>query len=87
MFDMYIFNSFHLLHSYNPSFLIRLCFNMASLRDQKKLGLRPDRSPLGVYFKISDENPHPRLHNAPSLFVQGKNCYQLLSNDALQKII
>ena len=27
---MYIFNSFYLLHSYNPSFLIYVCFNMAS---------------------------------------------------------
>ena len=44
---MYIFNSFsYLLHSYNPSFCICLCFNMVSFRDQKKLGLRPDRSPL-----------------------------------------
>ena len=44
----YIFDIVYLLHSYNPSFLIRLCFNMASFRDQKKLGPRPDRSPLGV---------------------------------------
>ena len=56
---MYIFNSFYLLHSYNPSFFICLCFNMVSFRDQKKLGPRPDRSPLGDYFKISDEHPHP----------------------------
>ena len=26
-----------------------LCFNMVSFRGQKKLGLRPDRSLLGVY--------------------------------------
>ena len=44
IFDMCIFNSIYLLHSYNPSFLICLCFNMVS----KKLGPRPDRSPLGV---------------------------------------
>ena len=56
---MYIFNSFYLLHSYDPSFLICLCFNMVSFRGQKKLGPRPDRSPLGVSFKISDEHPHP----------------------------
>ena len=43
---MCIFNSFYLLHSYNLSFLICLCFNMVSFRDQKKLGPRPDRSPL-----------------------------------------
>ena len=48
IFDMYIFNSFYLLHSYNPSFLICLCFNMVSFRGQKKLGPRPDRSSLGV---------------------------------------
>ena len=55
---MYIFNGFYLLHSYNPSFLICLCFNMVSFRGQKKLGPQPDRSPLGVSFKISDEHPH-----------------------------
>ena len=46
--DNVIFNLFYLLHSYNPSFLICLCFNMVSFRGQKKLGPRPDRSPLGV---------------------------------------
>ena len=29
---MYIFNSFYLLHSYNPSVLICLCFNMVFFR-------------------------------------------------------
>ena len=48
VFDMYIFNVFYLLDSYNPFFLICVCFNMVSFRDQKKLGPRPDRSPLGV---------------------------------------
>ena len=38
---MCIFNSFYLLHSYNLSFLICLCFNMVSFRDQKKLGPCP----------------------------------------------
>ena len=32
---------------------------MVSFRGQQKLGPRPDRSPLGVYFKIFDEHPHP----------------------------
>ena len=32
---------------------------MVSFRGQKKLGPRPDRSPLGVYFKISDKHPYP----------------------------
>ena len=35
---MYVFNSFYLLHSYNPSFLICLCFNMVYFRGQKSLG-------------------------------------------------
>ena len=35
---MYIFNSFYLPHSYNPSFLIFLCFNVVSFRGQKSLG-------------------------------------------------
>ena len=48
IFHMYIFNSLYLLLSYNPSFLICLCLNMVSFRGQKKLGPRPDRSPLGV---------------------------------------
>ena len=47
-FDIYIFNSFYLFQSYNPSFLVCLCFNMASFRDPKKLGPRPDRSRLGI---------------------------------------
>jgi len=38
---MYIFNSFYLLHSYNPSFLICLCFNMVSFRGQKKAWAMP----------------------------------------------
>ena len=32
---------------------------MISFRGQKKLGPLPDRSPLGVSFKISDKHPHP----------------------------
>ena len=62
---MYIFNSFYLLHSNDPSFLICLCFNLVSLGVKKNLGPRPDRSPLGVSFKISDEHPHP--FHMPSL--------------------
>ena len=41
MFDMYIFNSFYLLHSNNPSFLICLCFNMASFRRKNKAWATP----------------------------------------------
>ena len=32
---------------------------LVSFRGQKKLGPRPNRSPLGVSFKISDKHPHP----------------------------
>ena len=35
---MYTFNAFYLLQSYNPSFLVCLCFNMLSFRGQKNLG-------------------------------------------------
>ena len=45
---------------------------MVSFRGQKKLGPRPDRSPLGVSFKISDEHPHPfhmRSSQPPREFV------------------
>ena len=48
---MYIFNLFYLLHSYNPRFLICLCFNMVSFSGKKKLGPRPDRSPLGGFIQ------------------------------------
>ena len=44
---MYIFNSFYLLHSYNSSFLIFLVLTWSLLGVKKKLGPRPDRSPLG----------------------------------------
>ena len=32
---------------------------MIAFRVQKKVGTRPDWSPLGVYFKISNEHPRP----------------------------
>ena len=38
---MYIFNLFYSLPSYNPSFLICLCFNMVSIRSQKKAWATP----------------------------------------------
>ena len=47
---------------------------MVSFRGQKKLGLRPDWSPLGVYFKIYDEYPHPfhmRIPPPPPLGYEG----------------
>ena len=37
-----------------------------AFRGQKKLGPRPDWSPLGVEFKISDEHSHPfHVRNFP----------------------
>ena len=36
-----------------------------SFRGQTKLGPRPNRSPLGVQFKISDEHPHPFNMRSP----------------------
>ena len=46
-------------------FFIFLCFNMVSSRGQKKLGPRPDWSPLGVLFKTSDEHPNPFHMRSP----------------------
>ena len=54
-----IFNSFYLLHSYNPSILICLCFNMVSFRGQKNLG------PRTFLFKISDDHSHPLICEVP----------------------
>ena len=44
-----------------------VCVLTGSLRGQKKLGPRPDRSPLGVYFKIFNEHPQPFHMRGPSL--------------------
>ena len=52
--NIYLICIFLMGHSYNPSFLMCLCFNMVFFRGKKKLGPRPDRSPLGLKFKISD---------------------------------
>ena len=42
---------------------------MVFFRGQKKLGPRPDRSPLGVKFKISDEHPQPfHMQSPPGAF-------------------
>ena len=38
---------------------------MVSFRGKKKLGPCPDWSPLGVYFKISDEHPHSFYMRSP----------------------
>ena len=36
-----------------------------SFTGQKTLGPRPDRSPLGIQFKISDEHPTPFICGVP----------------------
>ena len=38
---------------------------MVSFRGKKELGPRPDRSLLGVKFKISDKHPHPFHMRSP----------------------
>ena len=48
-------------------FFTSLCYNMVSFRGPKKPGPRPDRSPLGVEFKISDEHPSPFYMGVPPL--------------------
>ena len=53
IFDMCIFNSFYLLYSYNPSFLICLCVNMVSLRDQKSL----DHAQIGLLKGFNSKFP------------------------------
>ena len=62
---MYIFNAFYLLQSYNPTFLICLCFNMVSFRGQKKLGSRPDRILQGFNSKFPTSIPTPFICGVP----------------------
>ena len=52
---MYIFNSFYLLHSYNQSSLICLCFNMVSFRGKKKLRL--DHAQIGLLKGFNSKFP------------------------------
>ena len=40
---------------------------MVSFKGKKELGPRPDWSPLGVSFKISDEHPRPFHMRVPPL--------------------
>jgi len=51
---------------------------MVSFGGQKKLGPRPDWSPIGVSFKISDEHPHPFHMGSPppGLFTVISNALQ-----------
>ena len=62
---MYIFNSFYLLHSYNPSFLICLCFNMISFRGQKSLGHTQIGLLQGFNSKFSTSIPTPFICGVP----------------------
>ena len=48
---------------------------MVSFRGQKKLAPRPDRSPLGVLFKTSDEHPRPFYASPP----RGPDSYRVLT--------
>ena len=72
IFDMYIFNSFYLLHSYNPSFLICLCFNMVSFRGQKSFSLQVFNSkfPTSIPTPFICEVPPGHSWNGltPSIF-------------------
>ena len=63
---MYIFNSCYLLHSYNPSFLICLFFNMVSFRGQKKAWVTPRSvSFRGLIQNFRRANPSPFICGVP----------------------
>ena len=64
---MYIFNSLYryLLYSYNPSFLICLCFNMVSFRGQKSLGHAQIGLLLGCNSKFLMSIPTPFICGVP----------------------
>ena len=65
IFDMYIFNSFYLLHSYNPSFLICLCFNMVPFRGQKSLAHAQIGLLQGFNSKFPTSIPTPFICEVP----------------------
>ena len=50
---MYIFNSFYLLHSYNPSFLICLSFNMVFFRSSPPPGHYSPFTPQPLQDELS----------------------------------
>ena len=60
---------------------------MVSFRGQKKLGLRPDRFLLGVYFKISDEHPHPFHMRRPPRALNPELVFFFLCSKAFSRII
>ena len=63
---MYIFNLFYSLPSYNPNFLICLCFNMVSIRSQKKsLGHAQIGLLYGFNSKFPTSIPTPFICGVP----------------------
>ena len=62
---MYIFNLFYFFHSYNPSFLICLCFNMISFRGQKSLGHTQIGLLQGFNSKFPTSIPTPFICGIP----------------------
>ena len=65
---MYIFNLFYSLPSYNPSFLICLCFNMVPFRGQKKAWAMPRLvSFTGLIQNFRRQHPHPFHMQSPPL--------------------
>ena len=56
---------------------------MIAFRGKKKVGPRPDWSPLGVKFKISDEHPRPFQMGFPPR--EGRDCvYREASHDRMR---
>ena len=52
---------------------------MIAFRGQKKIGPRPDWSPLGVYFKIYNEHPHPFHMQRPPPWIVSNGCNTVLT--------
>ena len=75
---MYIFNAFYLPQSYNPSFLICLCFDMVSFRGQKSLGHAQIGLLQGFNSKFPTSIPTPFICGVPpgdhALLKLLKNC-------------
>ena len=62
--NMYLI-CFYLLHSYNPSFLIYVCFNKVSFRGQKKLGHAQIGLLEGFNSKFPTSIPTPFICRVP----------------------
>ena len=60
---------------------------VSSRGKKKKLEPRPDRSPLGVWLKISDEHPHPfHMRSPPPGHAYGSSCYVRLEEYRLDGV-